>query len=283
MRQYYYWSLVGLLFLFLNGAQSRIIVKRQINFDSSIDPAVQEISYESADDRDKRAVGNSGSDPKFAIKNALLGFVFNKINSFIDQKTAWISQLDKTNIAKNAAAGIQPPQDSVASISGAISGVIGQKLQAASPLISIITSKLTSGSLGGSSSGGGGFNLGSLLGGGGASAQVQADPSKGSSSFASRTTSSTTKRPTTTEDIVIFEKNKPASLELPSELFGSSFTLVTRASTAISDYMINSAIRLQRLLEVFRPAIRAVFGKKGFVSEVSTDKPIFSDSSSSSE
>ncbi|KAK4886589.1 hypothetical protein RN001_002860 [Aquatica leii] len=245
-------------------------------------PSANEINYET-DDRDKRAVGHV--DPKYAIKNALLGFVFNKINSFIDQKTAWISQLDKINVAKNAAAGIHPPQDSIASISGAISGVIGQKLQAAGPLISIVTSKLTSGSLGGSSSSGGsgGFNLGSLLGGsggGGASAQLHADPSKGSSASILQPTSSTTKRPTTTEDIVIFEKGKPASLELPSELFGSSFTLITKASTAVGDYMINSAIRLQRLLEVFRPVIRAAFGVKGFVSEVTTDKPIFSDSSS---
>ncbi|KAF5289930.1 hypothetical protein FQA39_LY14939 [Lamprigera yunnana] len=246
-----------------------------------IPPSANEVNSE-LDDRDKRAVGLT--DSKYAIKNALLGFVFNKINSFIDQKTAWINQLDKINAAKNAAAGINLPQDSVASISGAISGVIGQKLQAASPLISIITSKITSGSLGSSSSGsgGGGFNLGSLLGGSssGTPAQIQADPSKQISSFTSKPTSTTTKRSTTTEDIVIFEKDKPVSLELPSQLFGSGFTTITQVSNTIGDYMINSAIRFQRLLEIFRPVIRTVFGVKGFISEVTTDKPIFSNNSS---
>lgn len=87
-----------------------------------------------------------------------------KINSFIDQKTAWINKLDKINIAKNNAAGVIPPEDTAGGIAGAISGVIGSKLQQATPLISLVATKLTSGSLGGSSGGGGG--LGGLLSGG---------------------------------------------------------------------------------------------------------------------
>ncbi|XP_031341207.1 uncharacterized protein LOC116169300 isoform X1 [Photinus pyralis] len=165
MRQF--WNVIGIL-LVLHFAESRIIIKRQIdNTDAAIDP-IQEISYD-VDDRDKRGVA-AATDGKYAIKNALLGFVFNKINKFIDKKTAWVIQLDKTNVAKNAAAGILPPQDSVATLTGAITGVIGQKLQAATPLITLVTSKITSGSLGSSSGGGGGFNLGSLFGGGGGGA-----------------------------------------------------------------------------------------------------------------
>ncbi|XP_066257064.1 uncharacterized protein [Euwallacea similis] len=82
---------------------------------------------------------------------------------------------------------------------------------------------------------------------------------------------------TTTEDIVMFTPGKPVSLEVPDELFGSSFTLVTNLSNTIGDYMVNSAIRMQKLLESMRPFLRFVFGAKGVIIEGPTDKPIFSD------
>ncbi|CAH0560933.1 unnamed protein product [Brassicogethes aeneus] len=90
----------------------------------------------------------------------------------------------------------------------------------------------------------------------------------------------TKKTPTTTEDIVIFEKDKPVSLEVDDKLFGSSFSLVTNLSTTIGDWMINSALRTQRLLETMRPFLRKVFGVKGIVIEATTNKPIFSDPNS---
>lgn len=55
-------------------------------------------------------------------------------------------------------------------------------------------------------------------------------------------TTTTPKGPTTTEDIVIFEKNKPVSLEIPDQLFGSSFTLVTNLSNTVGDFMIVKTI-----------------------------------------
>lgn len=85
-----------------------------------------------------------------------------------------MNQLDKTNIAKNKAAGIEPPKDPVTSLSGIISGAIGQKLQAVGPIIPVVLQKVTSGSSGGH---GGGFNLGALLGassGGGAGISASA-------------------------------------------------------------------------------------------------------------
>lgn len=91
-------------------------------------------------------------------------WISQKINSFIDQKTHWIAQLDQTNIAKNKAHGIEPPKDPIVSLSAILSGAIGQKLQAAAPLITVVTNKLTSGS---SHGGHTGFNIGALLGGGG--------------------------------------------------------------------------------------------------------------------
>lgn len=70
--------------------------------------------------------------------------------------------MDKTNIAKNAAHHIYPPQDPVHSLSAVISGAIGDKLQAAVPLVQLVTSKL-GGASGASSSHGHGFNFGALL------------------------------------------------------------------------------------------------------------------------
>ncbi|XP_019881027.1 uncharacterized protein LOC109608911 isoform X2 [Aethina tumida] len=160
MRQYV-WVFVGLAALCL--VESRTVQKRE-----TIDP----VPHATYDDifRDKRAV-----DAKFGVKNAILGFVFNKINSFIDQKTHWIDQLDRTNIEKNRIHGIEPPKDPVTTLSAAISTSIGQKLQAAGPVLSVVASKLTGGSSGGGHTG---FNLGSILGGisghGGAEATASA-------------------------------------------------------------------------------------------------------------
>lgn len=94
-----------------------------------------------------------------------LTIIPQKINHFIDEKTAWVAQLDRLNIPKNEAAGIHPPpKDAVAGLSGAISGAIGAKLQAASPLITFVTNKITASSAGGH---GGGLlgGLGGILGG----------------------------------------------------------------------------------------------------------------------
>ncbi|CAH1371116.1 uncharacterized protein [Tenebrio molitor] len=259
MRQYARTlALLACLVAFCNVAESRSLVKREANGGHVNTLAHGHVGYP-----DKQKV-----EAAIGVKNAVLGFVFNKINSFIDHKTAWIDQLDHTNIAKNKAHGIVPPQDPVVSLSGIISGVIGSKLQAAAPLLTIVTNKLTSGS---SSGGHTGFNFGALLGGGG----------KRTSGFAWDTTTTTPRGPTTTEDIVIFEKDQNVSLDVPGELFASSYTLVTNLSNTVGDFMINSALRAQRLLESMRPFLRKVFGAKGIVIEATTDKPIFSDPNSS--
>ncbi|RZC34934.1 uncharacterized protein BDFB_005938 [Asbolus verrucosus] len=254
MKQYV-WTLAILVCLvaFCSIAESRSLVKREAN-----GIGVNAVAH---------GHGHEHVEVAFGLKNAVLGFVFHKINSFIDKKTHWVDQLDYTNIAKNKAHGIEPPKDPVVSLSGIISGVIGQKLQAAGPLLTLVTNKLTAGS----SSGGHqqGFNFGSLLGGG--------KPS----GFAWETTTTTTHAPTTTEDIVIFEKDKNVSLDIPGELFASSYTLVTNLSNTVGDFMINSALRAQKLLESMRPFLWKVFGAKGIVIEATTDKPIFSDPNSS--
>ncbi|XP_017769614.1 PREDICTED: uncharacterized protein LOC108557564 [Nicrophorus vespilloides] len=157
MRQSVVLVAVGLAVL-ASLASARTLEKRD-TYDANLDPALQEID---SDDnvRDKRH-----QDVKFGVKNAILGFVFNKINSFIDQKTHWVDQLDRTNIAKNRQHGIEAPKDPVTSLSSVISGAIGKKLEAAGPLIGVAVQTLTSGSGGLSGGGHGGFNIGSLLGG----------------------------------------------------------------------------------------------------------------------
>lgn len=88
------------------------------------------------------------------------------MNSFIDSKTRWVDQLDRTNIAKNRAYGIEAPKDPVHSFGSVFSSVLTNKLQAAGPFISLVTSKLGGLSAGGSG-GNGGHDDGHSNGGGG--------------------------------------------------------------------------------------------------------------------
>uniref|UniRef100_A0A182I9U6 Uncharacterized protein n=1 Tax=Anopheles arabiensis TaxID=7173 RepID=A0A182I9U6_ANOAR len=114
-------------------------------------------------DRDKRKV----PDPKYETKNAILGFVFGKINSFIDAKTRFIDKLDHANIEKNKQHHIEPPKP-VPDFQSLISSVITPKVQ-------FITSKIgsLSGSfLGGSSGGHGGDDDHHGNGGGGGAPQL---------------------------------------------------------------------------------------------------------------
>ncbi|XP_066257061.1 uncharacterized protein [Euwallacea similis] len=152
--KHHLWSIALLVCLLaiLTGTECRTLTKRSAAVDSGPEPNHLE-HY-----KDKKKV-----EVVFGVKDAILGFVFDKINKFIDQKTDWIDHLDKQNILKNKAHGIEPPKDPVVSLSSILSGAIGSKLEAAAPLLNIVTSKLGSGS--GSGSNHGGFNFGQLLGG----------------------------------------------------------------------------------------------------------------------
>ncbi|XP_044748419.1 uncharacterized protein LOC123309388 isoform X1 [Coccinella septempunctata] len=151
---------VGCLVMMNSMTEAKSLVKRDI--ENNIDPAKEEIEADEQD-REKRSQ-NHPVDPKWGAKSAVIGFVFNKVNSFIDQKTHWLNQLDKTNIAKNKAHGIYPPADPVVSLSSIISGKIGQVLQASAPLVTVVTNKLSSGS-NPSAGSHAGFKFGNLLGG----------------------------------------------------------------------------------------------------------------------
>ncbi|VVC93827.1 unnamed protein product [Leptidea sinapis] len=119
------------------------------------DPADDELT------REKRKL-EGVTQAKYGVKNALLGFVFGKINSFIDAKTRLVASLDKKNIELNKQYGIEPPQNGLASLTGAIGQAIGPKLQYIAPKLQAVTGLLGGGSSGGSGSGSG-SGLGSIL------------------------------------------------------------------------------------------------------------------------
>ncbi|XP_055523749.1 uncharacterized protein LOC129717684 isoform X2 [Wyeomyia smithii] len=148
------WSTTMLLLALCIGAAlaaPSVRVKRQEDKDAEAsatgtNPVGAEDASISDDlDRDKR---KAPSDPKFEAKNAILGFVFGKINSIIDAKTRLIDKLDHANIEKNKQYHIESPKP-IGDLSQLISSVITPKVQ-------FITQKfgsLSSGLLGGFSGG----------------------------------------------------------------------------------------------------------------------------------
>ncbi|KPJ10695.1 hypothetical protein RR48_02963 [Papilio machaon] len=149
--------------------------------------SLKEDAAEDEQTREKRKL-EGVTQAKFGIKNAVLGFVFGKINSLIDAKTRFVDTLDRQNIELNKQYGIEPPAPGgLASLSGVVTQVIGPKLQLLGPKLQAVTGLLGGLSGGSSAQGGGsgGSGLGSILslvtslsgsssgGGGGAAPSVE--------------------------------------------------------------------------------------------------------------
>ncbi|XP_026483189.1 uncharacterized protein LOC113391442 [Vanessa tameamea] len=131
--------------------------RRQLADDNTLQPLDDAASDDQA--REKRKL-EGVTEAKFGIKNALLGFVFGKINSLIDSKTRLVESLDRQNIEINKQYGIEAPKGGgLSSLTGIVGQVIGPKLQLLGPKIQAVT-----GLLGGASGGGGGSGGGSGLG-----------------------------------------------------------------------------------------------------------------------
>ncbi|XP_063530333.1 uncharacterized protein LOC134741469 isoform X2 [Cydia strobilella] len=138
--------------------------RRQLAEDNSLQPE-QEAQGEVAG-RPKRKLEGL-KQASFGIKNAVLGIAFGKINSIIDAKTRLVDTLDRTNIEKNRALGIETPRnDGLASLGGLVSQIAGPFLQLIGPKIQAV-SGLLGGLSGGSSSGSGGVGQGTGGAGGG--------------------------------------------------------------------------------------------------------------------
>ncbi|XP_047537897.1 uncharacterized protein LOC125071611 [Vanessa atalanta] len=122
--------------------------RRQLADDNTLQPLDDAASDDQA--REKRKL-EGVTEAKFGIKNAVLGFVFGKINSLIDSKTRLVESLDRQNIEINKQYGIEAPKGGgLSSLSGIVGQVIGPKLQFLGPKIQAVT-----GLLGGASGGGG--------------------------------------------------------------------------------------------------------------------------------
>ncbi|CAH2095029.1 unnamed protein product [Euphydryas editha] len=135
-------------------------VRRQLADDNTLQPIDDATSDDQA--REKRKLEGI-TEAKFGVKNAILGFVFGKINSLIDSKTRLVETLDRKNIEINKQYGIEAPKDGgLASLSGFVGQIIGPKLQLLGPKIQAV-SGLLGGASGGSSHSGGGSGLGSIL------------------------------------------------------------------------------------------------------------------------
>ncbi|XP_031625589.1 uncharacterized protein LOC116342210 [Contarinia nasturtii] len=274
-------------------------------------------------DRDKRKI--FGPDIGFGVKNAVLGYVFGKIDGILDAKTKLLNQFDETNVAKNKAAGIEPPAP-ISSLQQLLQAVIQPKL-------AVITSKF--GALSGSSAGG----LGSLSGGssgglsGGApvpspdSDDSHADlndddtgapvvsggsgnilssflklsgPILSSSSSSAkggqlvpiptdddeedesdvdngvplvRVTRATPVLPQgVTDDTPDFNREM-VMLDIPDQLFGNSFTIVTNISKLFGDLMMSSARRYANFVQYFKPLLGKALTVKGLYPPPPTTTP----------
>ncbi|XP_055383213.1 uncharacterized protein LOC129613253 [Condylostylus longicornis] len=127
-----------------------------INLDE-INPIESQDSKSQGLDREKRKL----PEATFAGKNAVLGFVFGKIDSVLDKKIRFLNQLDKTNVQKNAQYNIVVPKP-INNLQGLITAVVSPKIQGIGSLVSDLTTGVLGGltSLSGSSSGGGNGNAG---------------------------------------------------------------------------------------------------------------------------
>ncbi|XP_032522658.2 uncharacterized protein LOC116774116 isoform X2 [Danaus plexippus] len=144
----------------LAAPQGPLRVRRQLADDNTLQPLDDDFGDEQA--REKRKLEGI-TQAKFGIKNAVLGFVFGKINSLIDSKTRLVETLDRQNIELNKQYGIEAPKGGgLSSLSGIVGQVIGPKLQLLGPKIQAVSS-LFGASSGNSGGSGGGSGLGSIL------------------------------------------------------------------------------------------------------------------------
>ncbi|XP_043659436.1 uncharacterized protein LOC122624068 isoform X1 [Drosophila teissieri] len=132
----------------------------EAGFQDTSDPDLNPINAEEVlgvQERNKRKL----PDATFEAKNAVLGFVFGKIDNFLDTKTRVIEQLDRSNIEKNKQWDIKSPVP-IKDFQTLITAVVSPKIRS----IGNIANDLTTGVLttitafSGSSSGGGNANAG---------------------------------------------------------------------------------------------------------------------------
>ncbi|XP_053615638.1 uncharacterized protein LOC128678245 isoform X2 [Plodia interpunctella] len=153
-------TLVVLLVVGVALASPHVRRRRQLPDDNTLQPIEDAEGDEQT--REKRKL-EGVTQAKLGIKNAVLGFVFGKINQLIDAKTRFVDTLDKKNIEINKQYGIEPPQNGLSSIGGVVTQFLQPKLQFIGPKVQAVSSLFGGSSGSGSSGGQGGGGLGSLL------------------------------------------------------------------------------------------------------------------------
>ncbi|KAH8238352.1 hypothetical protein KR032_004918 [Drosophila birchii] len=100
-------------------------------------------------------------DATFEAKNAVLGFVFGKIDNFLDTKTRVIEQLDRANIEKNKQWDIKSPVP-IKDFQTLITAVVSPKIRSLGNIANDLTTGVltTITAFSGSSSGNGNPNAG---------------------------------------------------------------------------------------------------------------------------
>jgi hypothetical protein len=140
-------------------------VKRQDEL--TLDPIDTEDTQ--LDDADRNKRGNP--EVAFQSKNAVLGFIFGKIDQFIDAKTRFVDQLDRSNIEKNKQHNIVSPQP-IPNFQSLISAVITPKISAITQTFGSLSGAFLGGSSGGNANsadggdnngGGSGAGLGGIV------------------------------------------------------------------------------------------------------------------------
>ncbi|XP_022234217.1 uncharacterized protein LOC111082327 isoform X1 [Drosophila obscura] len=128
---------------------------------SSSDPDLNPINAEEVlgdgQERNKRKL----PDATFEAKNAVLGFVFGKIDNFLDTKTRVIEQLDRANIEKNKQWDIKSPVP-IKDFQTLITAVVSPKIRSLGNIANDITTGVltTITAFSGSSAGNGNANAG---------------------------------------------------------------------------------------------------------------------------
>ncbi|XP_067635824.1 uncharacterized protein [Eurosta solidaginis] len=242
-------------------------------------------------------------DATFEAKNAILGFVFGKIDNFLDTKTRVIEQLDRTNIEKNRQYDIRPPVP-IRDLQSLVTAVVSPKVRA----IGNIANDLTTGVLttitafSGSSANNGNANgsanqnagLGNIVSkflgfsgpilqgsaggaaGGGTTPAPDSDEAGYHISIAQfpdsrliRPTRATSGSSNKYDDVPEFDR-KQVSLEFPDELFNKSFSTLTKISKSVSQLIINSARRYSRFVLFFKPIFGDALVVKGWEDPTTT-------------
>ncbi|XP_013111254.1 uncharacterized protein LOC106089809 isoform X1 [Stomoxys calcitrans] len=143
-----------------NDAESPLVTVEFADDENDLNP-INEATSPDVLDRNKRKITGA----TFEAKNAVLGFVFGKIDNFLDTNIRILEQLDRANIEKNKQWDIPKPVP-VNDVQSLITAVVSPKIRAVGNIANDLTTGVltTITAFSGSSSGGNSNNPNAGLG-----------------------------------------------------------------------------------------------------------------------